>query len=244
MKSIKLLLVGILALLIVSCSDILNVFDDEDPNELGGETDLALTKVGNEYGVDIKVNGDPLNVKTEAKIVENDKGIITLRIKINLDNLDELYKQYKDQIPENYRDAYQQYKDQIPDNYTDTNGNIDTKIKFKITSEGIQDYFHSKQDISKPFTIVKYADGVGTKYKFTTVAGKVVTRTITAKSNTDDFPMGPLLIKTTTIEEDSQDKDVSKVIYYTNHKFGLVHMKIYLKAGFEMDIDLTPWAVI
>lgn len=228
-KLMKLLLISIMALLVVSCSDILNVFEDEDPNELGGETDLALTKVGNEFGADIKVNGKPLRVDPQIKIVENDKGVITFRIKINLDNLDETYKQYKDMLPEKY---------------TDANGNFDTEVKLKFTSEGIQDYFHSKQDISKPFTIVKYANGVGMKYKFTTDNGKVITRTITAKSNTDDFPMGPLLIKTTTIEENPQNKDISKVIYYTNHKFGLVRVKISLTAGFEVNLDLTPWAVI
>ena len=222
----KLFAISLLTLFMVSCSDILNVFNDEDPNELGGNTDLELTKVGNEYGVYIKLNDKPLNLKTEAKIVENDNGIITIRIKINLDNLNPMYKAV------------------IPEEYLDANGNVDTKIKYKVTSEGIQDFYHSKQDVSKPFTIVKYANDVGTKYTFKREDGRVVTREITAKSTEDDFPLGYMLIKTITVVEVHEGQTVTKVIYYTNHKFGLVHVKLYFKDGFEASIDLIPWAVM
>jgi hypothetical protein len=226
MNLMKLFVLTVMSLLIVSCSDILNVFDNEDPNELGGDTDLELTKVGNEYGVYFKLNDRPLKMDAEAKIVKNDNGIVTIHVKINLDKLDPLYKAI------------------IPAEFKNSDGNVDTEIKFKATSEGIQDFYHSKGDVSKPFTIVKYGDKVGAKYTFKRDDGIVVTRKITAKSTEDDFPMGFMLIKTMTTVEEYEDENIEKVIYYTNHKFGLVYVIFRLKNGVEGSIELIPWAMV
>jgi len=39
----------------------------------------------------------------------------------------------------------------------------EVQLKLKITSDGIQDFVHSKGDESKPFTIMKYSAKLGDK---------------------------------------------------------------------------------
>lgn len=50
------------------------------------------------------------------------------------------------------------------------------------------------------------------------------------KSETDDYAWGWLLIKTMTVEETGREvPGVSKVVYETNHRFGLVAVTVFLK---------------
>ncbi len=113
-------------------------------------------------------------------------------------------------------------------------------LKMKITSEGIQEFVSSNNDLSRPYTIIKYAANVGDKYEFTNSEGIKVTRTVTSKSTTDDYPVGFYLIKVSKIEETKEDVFVDKVTYITNHKFGLVGVIIKTKNGKTMQLGLIP----
>lgn len=215
-------IIAAMFLCFVSCSE----DDSTGPNELGGSTDLELTKVGNDYGAYISVNGEDLNLEDSVWISQSDNGIVTIRVKVDIS-----------EVPENFRAL-------IPEQYKGGDGNIDAELKFKVTSEGIQDFYHSENDLSKPFTIIKYDAGVGDKYEFTRADGRNVTRTVTRKSTDDDYEMGFIYIKTFTTEEVSTGDDVEKVEYMTNHKFGLVNVKICFKAGIDAEIQLIPWAMV
>lgn len=61
--------------------------------------------------------------------------------------------------------------------------------------------------------------------------GKTITRTVTARSDVDDFPYGFYYIKTITIEQDSRIPGIQKFVYRANHKFGIVYLEIYLEDG-------------
>ena len=116
----------------------------------------------------------------------------------------------------------------IPASYKDAAGNLNVTGKFKNTSEGILDYTNSD---SKPFVLVNYSSNVGDKYVLHKSNGQTITRTVTAKSTTDDYPYGMLMIKTMTVEQDSRISGISKIRYYANHKFGLVGIEFVMEDG-------------
>ena len=207
---------------LVSC-DLLNP-KEEGPNDLGGDTDLTLSKAGNTYSADITLDGVKLNLKDSIYIKKNDDGIVTMHISVSTSEL--------------------AIKSLIPPEFTDAQGNIDTDVHFKVTSEGMQDFLYSDQNLSKPFTIVKYADGTGTKYEFTSKNGKKVTREITEKNGLDEWPLVFWKIKTQKIEETPDIPGVKKIIYRANHKYGLVYMEFILNDDTSVKIDLTPWAML
>ncbi|MEI6091668.1 MAG: hypothetical protein WCR42_14525 [bacterium] len=216
------LILPLLVFGLVSC-DLINP-KEEGPNDLGGDTDITISKPGNTYSADVSFNGTPMDLKDSIYIKKNDDGIVTMHISIATSGLS--------------------YKSLIPSQFTDAQGNIDTDVNFKVTSEGMQDFLYSDQDLSKPFTIVKYADGVGTKYEFTSKNGNKVTREITEKNEKDEWPLVFWKIKTQKIEETPDIAGVAKVIYRANHKYGLVYIEFILKDGTSVKIDLTPWAMV
>jgi hypothetical protein len=213
-RLLRLLIALPLLLLPLSCTE------DEsstDPNTLDGETNLALTEVGTHYGIGVELGGTYLDgVKDTVYISSRANGIITMRV--HIDSLDHPLWPL------------------IPRDLKDANGNVDTEVHFKVTSNGIQDFYYSKQDLARPFTLVKYDCKVGDTYEFTTADGKKVTRRIIEKSETDDFPWGLWLIKTIATEETPQIEGVKKILFRTNHRFGLVYAEYTL-------IDGTPLKV-
>lgn len=72
---------------------------------------------------------------------------------------------------------------------------------------------------------------MGESYKLTKSNGVTVTRTITAKSEVDDFPFGMLNIKTMTIEQDSRIPGIKKFVFRANHKFGVVFFQVVADDG-------------
>ena len=208
--------------IVLSCSD--NGTDPEDPNDLSGTTDLELTRPGNEYGVYVTVGDQQMDLQDSVYIEKNDNGLVTVRIRI---------KKIDDPrwvlIPADLKNA---------------SDDIDTQMTFHVTSNGIQNYFYSGEDLTRPFTIIKYDAKVGDTYTFTTDAGKTVIRTITHRSEQDDWPLGFIYIKTIVTEEESPIEGIDKVIYRSNHKFGLVHVEYQLADGTSVKIDLLPWNVL
>ncbi|MBM2814462.1 MAG: hypothetical protein HW421_1224 [Ignavibacteria bacterium] len=186
---------------------------NEDPNTLGGSTDVALAKVGNVFTPSITVAGRAVNFDGSLKVTNNDNGIVTVKAIVNTAKLSTDLKDIIDLFPAKYKDSA---------------GNINSDIKFKVTSEGIQDFLNPDD---KPHTIAKYNCSVGDKYVLTRSDGKTITREITAKSSTDEFPYGMLLLKTITTERNTSLPGVKKVIYKTNHKYGLVFVQLVMEDG-------------
>lgn len=226
------------------------------PNEIGGDTNLDLTKVGNEFGVSIKLVGDFIpslqNIQDSVVITKNDNGIVTFSGKFSIDF--EALKQVDTAI--GTAGLSDNMKHQLVDYFLlKYNATIDTsnkesyklfaEMKFKITSEGIQDFAHSNNDVSKPFTIVKYGSNVGDKYEFTKADGSKITRTVVEKNPEEDWDLSFWRVKTIKVEEvDPNDPLISKMTYVANHKFGLVGLIIEFKDGKKIITTVLPWDVM
>ncbi|MGE0635025.1 MAG: hypothetical protein AB7G44_05285 [Bacteroidia bacterium] len=200
--------------------------DPEGPNDLGGETNIELTQVGNVSSAYMSFGNMSLP-SGEMTVTSNDNGIVTYHMFVDLTG-----------SPDSAMLA-----GVIPDEYKDADGNVSTEFTFKITSEGVQDIF--KRD--RPWTIVKYDDEVGTTYPFTTDNGTELVRTISEKTGQDDWPMGFMYIKTTKVEQllPPTDKTAEKITFRANHKFGLVYIELQLKnGGGTASIDIVPWFML
>lgn len=220
MKKLALLLCGGILLVVSfsSCDKIKNLFssDDDskqDPNVIAGDTNIPLGQVGNEFTPSgVKVGNNYYNVVQPMTVTKNDNGIVTVSIVADLSSIPELTS----------------INNLIPSTLKDLSGKVNTEAQFKITSEGIQDVFNRDH---KLHTIVKYDCNVGDQYKLTKSDGNIITRTVTAKSTTDDFPYGIMYIKTITIEQDSRVPGIKKFIYRANHKYGLVYVEVVPENG-------------
>lgn len=199
---------------IVSLSFFIGCDKDEsdDPNSLGGDVNTEISNVGDEFGLGVMVGNDYVNLNDQIVVKSNNNGLVTLNVKANVSQAPKI-KQLLDKIP---IDVY------------DANGNIDIDVQFKVTTAGIQDFFNKD---NKPHALVKYDAKVGDQYKLTKSDGKTITRTVTARSDVDDFPYGFWYIKTITLEQDSRIPGVQKFVYRANHKFGIVYVEIYLEDG-------------
>lgn len=199
---------------IVSLSFFIGCDKDEsnDPNSLGGDVKTDISNVGDEFGLGVKVGNDYVDLNDQIVVKSNNNGLVTLNVKANVSQAPKI-KQLLDKIP---IDVY------------DANGNIDIDVQFKVTTAGIQDFFNKD---NKPHTLVKYDAKVGDQYKLTKSDGKTITRTVTARSDVDDFPYGFWYIKTITLEQDSRIPGIQKFVYRANHKFGIVYVEIYLEDG-------------
>lgn len=224
------------------------------PNEIGGSTDIELTQVGNDFGLSFDLSDFDLgnfgsgDLSDSIVISKNENGIITFsgKIETNMDFIRKvdtvlgtsgLPRQSKDMIIEAYRDLY----DARIDTSDYDNIKVEFDYKLKITSEGMQDFMHSKGNLSKPFTIVKYGSNVGDKYEFTTDEGKKITRTVIQKNPSEDWDIAFWRVKSIRVEEELIDDPlISKVIYVCNHKFGLVGLIMHLKDGKVMETIVFP----
>ena len=190
--------------------------DDEsgDPNVINGETNIGINTVGNTFGASVKVGNDYYDVGDSVYIVSNNNGVVTLRVKADLT-----------QIP-----ALDVINDAVPSNYKDQNGKINVDLSFKSTSEGIQDYnFFTKS--GKYHTIAKFDAKVGDKYPIKNSDGVDIVRTVTERTDQDDFPYGFYDIKTIKVEEDPKIPGIKNIVYRVNHKFGLVWFEIEMEDG-------------
>lgn len=226
------------------------------PNEIGGDTNLDLTKVGNEFGISIKLVGDYIpalqNIQDSVVITKNDNGIVTFSGKFSIDV--ESLKQVDTAI--GTAGLSDNVKHQLVDYFLiKYNATIDTsntesyklfaEMKFKITSEGIQDFVHANNDVSKPFTIVKYGSNVGDKYEFTKADGSKITRTVVEKNPEEDWDLSFWRVKTIKVEEvDANDPLIGKITYVGNHKFGLVGLIVEFKDGRKIITTILPWDVM
>jgi hypothetical protein len=205
--------------LVISCD--VNDSENDDPNIIGGETNIAVTQVGNTITASpVKVGNKSVDVVESVQITKNEGGVLTIKIKADLT---------KDP-------ALAAINSFVPSTYKNAQGKIDTEVKYKMTSEGIQDFYYD----NKPFTIAKFGCKVGDKYSISRSDGKTSTRTVVSKSTTDDFPYGFMFIKTIGVEQNANTPGISKYSYHVNHKFGLVNVTIKLEDGSTASMNLYP----
>ena len=235
-----------------ACSD----DSSTDPNVLEGDTNLDATEVGSEFGIYLEMEGDSKGVlgKVEDSVVvtKRENGITTLSAKfvvsestmIDVDTLlgiEILPEATKRDIVDHFLKRFDAKLDTTDMEHI----TITTEIKVKATDKGIQDFVYSKGNTNKPFTLIKYEDGVGAKYTFTADDGTKYTREIVSKSTEDDYPLGFWNIKVTKVEETQPNDPLLKTIsYYTNHKFGLVGIELETINGKIAKIEILPWAIL
>jgi hypothetical protein len=176
--------------------------------EIAGSSNLPINSIGNEFYGSLKIGNTNFQTNESLKIVKNEDGIISIEVKANAPTNNALYKL-------------------IPAKYKTPTGLAGT-IKFKSTSEGIQDFFNKDE---KAFTLVKFDAKVGDKYVFKKSDGTVITRKVVQRSTTDDYPYGFMDIKVITVEQDSRIPGVSKILYRVNHKFGIVNIETKMEDG-------------
>lgn len=194
--------------------------DKQDPNDVGGETNIQLTEVGRESIVGLNLAGNYIG--GEMHVMENKNGVVTYHILADLTG---------------HPDSAL-ISSLVPAPYKNAQGNIEAEFKMKITSEGIVDYFLE----GKPRLLVKYSDGVGAEYTFKGSDGYNYVRKVTEKTGQDDWPLTPwFYIKTSKIEETipANPYNVSKLTYRANHRFGLVYIEAVTSTG-NITMDIYP----
>ncbi len=209
MKSVKLIVLFLLGFFFIACDK----EESNNPNSLGGDVNTEISNVGDEFGLGIQVGDTYVNLNDTIVVKSNNNGLVTLNIKANISSAPAKLKQLIDKIPGNIYDSQ---------------GRVNADVQFKVTTAGIQDFFNKD---GKPHTLVKYDAKVGDQYKLTKSDGKTITRTVTARSDVDDFPYGFWYIKTITIEQDSRIPGIQKFVYRANHKFGIVYAEALLEDG-------------
>lgn len=245
-------IIGLIILLfvIVSCETTLG------PNDLGGNTDLELTKVGNEFGISLIFNGKSPkaleNLRDSVVIIKSQGGIVTIKAILKIDEqslktIDTLLGTQN--LPESGKraiiDYYKEKYRATIDTSDKQNLTAIAEIKMKITSDGFQEFVNSQGDESKPFTIMKYSGKIGDKYEFTNNKGQKLTRTITHVHTTEDWDLGFFRVKTMrSVEETIDDPIVKKVTYIGNHKFGFIGMLIETNDGKVISTTIMPWAIL
>lgn len=247
MKYYVLSIVAILLLIILSCQK------SEDPNSISGDPKTEFTNVGDTtvaYFELHQLNLGTNYIQTKIRVVSNNNGIVISEGRVVVDTalthkIDTILgtANLPQEIKKNIREKLIRIFDAQVDSSDKNNIKIDFKIKSKVTTDGIQDFHHSEGDLSKPFTLVKYNAKVGDKYEFTDKDGNKFVRQVTYRSTTDDYGIGWWLIKVIVVEETITEgpyKDyLGKIIYYTNHKFGLVGVELE-KDGKKYKINIFP----
>lgn len=200
----------LLPLFIFSCD---TTEPEDDPNSLGGDTNVPISQVGNTISTgQITIAGKSYDIGGEFEVISNDNGVATLKVSADLQQAPELAA----------------FNDFIPQSMKDNSGKINTTVQFKVTSEGMQDNMNVD---GKLHTLVKYDAGVGDKYQLSTSNGKTITRTVTERTDQDDFPYGFFNIKTIKVVQDSRVPGIKNFVYRLNHKFGLVFFEIVMEDG-------------
>ena len=196
---------------------------EEQGNSLAGDTNIPLAQVGNTGYSVIEMNGNYSRIDG-IEITKNDNGVATIHVSTNISQMDGL---------SNVADIVST----IYPSFIDDNGQINADLKYKITSEGIQDFNNID---GKAHTLVKYDANVGDTYSLKLSNGETITRKVVAKSDKDDFQWGMMYIKTITIEQNAIAPGVKKYIFRANHKFGLVFVEVLMEDGTSTGMYVYP----
>jgi hypothetical protein len=202
----KIALITLLSLLTYSC----NLIDKIKPEGKLSGTQSVQGEVGNSFSAG-GVSGIGI---TEAKVTDLADGVSSIKIKLNL----------TDSKLKTWGDAF-------PYSHSANGNNVEFEIKGRMTDEGIQTVFPDGN-----LTLVKYDGKVGDTYT-AKIDGKNIKREIVYKSTTDDYAYAFYNIKVMQVEETGLGlPGLSKVIYSTNHKFGLVGIKGVFEDGTEKNL--------
>ena len=98
-----------------------------------------------------------------------------------------------------------------------------TGVKFKSTTEGVESIYGFD-----PGILIKYSSSVGDEYE---VLGSSTKRVVTAKSISDDFNWGGMMIKVIKVEENINRGGIRKITYFGNHKWGMVAVRFDFDDG-------------
>lgn len=237
-------ILAVLAFVVNSCDE-----SSVNPNDLGGNADVGFTRVGDRTGAWVQFGDDDdyVNVKDSIVVIKNDNGIVTSFARFEIDTSAALRLDTLLGIQDLSRSAKFNLLNVYFKKYgvsLDTSNKSVLKLSFefisKVTSEGIQDYTHGGNNLSKPFTLVKYASNVGDKYEFTDLENIKIKREVVYKSTTNDFEVVFWKIKVIKIEETKEDPMFQKITYVANHKFGLVGIIFSLKNGNTVKFTFSP----
>jgi hypothetical protein len=186
----------------------------EDSSSIGGSTNISVNTVGNTFSPSVKIGGVAYPGNSSATITKIEDGVATINIKTKL--------------PANIAQI-------IGSSAKDASGNLNYDLKVKMTDEGILDYTNKNHD---PLVLVRYDGSVGDKYTLEKSDGVKITREIVSKSATDDYPWSGMLIKTINVQQDYRIPGIKKFEFITNHKFGIVGIRIFMEDGTTSQIDL------
>lgn len=196
--------------------------DKNNPSELGGETNIPINTVGNNFSsLGTKINGTYVDISPSIEIINSADGVNTIRIIADLSQVPQLSA----------------LNSLIPDELKDDQGRINFDAQVKITSEGWLDYANADK---APQVAVKYDSKVGDEYNITKKNGDVLKRKVTQKSTTDDYAYGFYMIKTITVEQETTYPGFSKYIAKFNHKFGLVGLELIAEDGSTLSTQFVP----
>jgi len=201
--------------------------DKNDPvaipseNYLGGDVSVTLGQVGNTFTGNFKIGNNYYDVNEDFRIISNVDGIVTANLKADLSQIPELNS----------------VRNIAPPEFLKSDGKIDFDLKFKVTSDGIQDF---NNDDNYAHTLVDYNSVVGSAYSIRHSDGTVHTRQVTAKSTNDDYYWGGWLIKTITVEQMAPIPGVEKYVIHANHRFGIVNFEIVMEDGSSMSSPVYP----
>lgn len=190
--------------------------DSSDSSSISGSTSIPINTVGNTFSNSVVTSGAMYSGTIAITGVTD--GVATV--------------QFKSAIPTNIP-----ILQGIKAKYKDASGNLVCTGKFKMTDAGILDYNNKDH---KPFVIVKYDGNVGDKYTLVKSDGSTIVRQVVRKSTTDDYYWGGMLIKTIDVEQSSNIAGVKKITYYSNHKFGLVAVRVDMEDGSHSQLNLVP----
>lgn len=203
-------------LILTSCDWIESIINPNDSSSIGGTTSIPINTVGTTFSSSVVLNGVYFNSNSSATITKIEDGVDVIHVVSNIPST---------------------IAAQVPAKYKDASGKLVYDLKVKMTDKGILDYQNMDHE---PFVLVKYDAKVGDKYTLDKSNGTTITREVVRKSTTDDYYWGGMLIKTIDVEQDSRIPGVEKMEYFTNHKFGLVGIKVYMEDGTTTQIGLSP----
>ena len=208
MKKWQCLLTALIVITMVSCKK-----TDDYSGKLGGSTDLTTNAVGFKYTGSLKIGSSSTSTDAKAEVIKNEGGITEIKAS---GTLPAKIKSLITSSP-----------------YVNANGVVNVTGKFVNSTEGAA-YVNASGD---QVILVKYGAKVGDQWSYTTKGGKVITRKVTAVSTDDDFFWSGMLIKEITVEQNLPYPGFTKAVYRANHKFGVVHVEVFLEDGTSMSMS-------
>ena len=103
-------------------------------------------------------------------------------------------------------------------------------FKFKITTKGVESVEGTGDGV-----LVQYDAKVGDSYPIQSMGHS---RKVVYRSTDDDYEYGFFYIKVVKVEVDSKMPGVNKIIYWANHKFGIVGIEFMFDDGTEAKFPL------